>query len=96
MPEINASIFVSALKKRYHNKEVLKDVSFTVPNGTIYALLGSNGAGKTTIIRILTTQIKADGGEIKIKGYDVSRELQKVHEVISLTGQFAAVDETLT
>lgn len=90
------SISVSSLKKSYKNKEVLKDVNFSVPSGTIYALLGSNGAGKTTTIRILTTQIKADSGEIKIEGYDVLKSPQKVHEVISLTGQFSAVDDALT
>lgn len=90
------SISVSSLKKSYQDREVLKDVNFTVPSGTIYALLGSNGAGKTTTIRILTTQIKADGGEIKIEGYDVLKSPQKVHEVISLTGQFSAVDDALT
>lgn len=90
------SICVSALKKSYPDKDVLKGVDFSVPSGTIYALLGSNGAGKTTTIRILTTQIKADGGEIKIEGYDVLKSPQKVHKVISLTGQFSAVDEALT
>lgn len=96
MSKLDFAISVSNLKKRYQNKDVLINVSFSVPIGTIYALLGSNGAGKTTTIRILTTQIKADGGEMKIEGYDVSKQPQKVHEVIRLTGQFSAVDEVLT
>lgn len=92
----NYSITVSALKKSYHDKCILKDVNFSVPSGIIYTLLGSNGAGKTTTIRILTTQIKADDGEVKIEGYDILKNPRKVHEVISLTGQFSIVDESLT
>ena len=88
----NQAILVSNLKKSYDGKEVLKDVSFSVPKGIIYALLGSNGAGKTTTIRILTTQIPADGGKLQIEGYSVSECPQKVRQIISLTGQFSAVD----
>lgn len=96
MPKPTVSISVSGLSKSYPSSTVLNDVSFSVASGSIYALLGSNGAGKTTTIRILTTQIKADSGEMKIEGYDVSKKPHKVHEVISLTGQFSAVDEALT
>ena len=60
----NISISVSKLKKSYQNNEVLKDVSFSVPRGTIYALLGSNGAGKTTIVKILSTLLKPDGEKL--------------------------------
>ena len=99
MEEFKYSICVSALKKKYKDKEVLSNVTFSVPKGTIYTLLGSNGAGKTTTIRILTTQIKADNGTVQIEGYNVfenSQKVHEVHEVISLTGQFSAVDECLT
>ena len=96
MEEVKYSICVSALQKKYKDKEVLSNVTFSVPKGTIYTLLGSNGAGKTTTIRILTTQIKADNGTVQIEGYNVFDNPQKVHEVISLTGQFSAVDECLT
>ncbi len=96
MTKPNISICVSELKKNYQDKEVLKGVNFSVPSGIIYALLGSNGAGKTTTIRILTTQIKSDSGKVNIEGYDILKSPEKVHEVISLTGQFSAVDETLT
>lgn len=96
MEETNYAITVQSLKKHYHDKEVLKGVDFSVQAGSIYALLGSNGAGKTTTIRILTTQIKADYGRIMVEGYDVGKESRSVHEVISLTGQFSAVDESLT
>ena len=90
------SISVSNLKKTYAGRPVLENLTFTVPKGSIYTLLGSNGAGKTTTIRILTTQIPADKGEVEIEGYSVSKNPHKVREVISLTGQFSAVDEALT
>ena len=90
------SITVSGIKKTYADRPVLENLTFTVPKGSIYTLLGSNGAGKTTTIRILTTQIPADKGKVEIEGYSVSKDPHKVREVISLTGQFSAVDEALT
>jgi ABC-2 type transport system ATP-binding protein len=67
-----------------------------VARGSIFALLGSNGAGKTTIVRILTTLLKPDGGTASVSGFDVASQPARVRESISLTGQFAAVDEILT
>nr|WP_191383844.1 ATP-binding cassette domain-containing protein [uncultured Lachnoclostridium sp.] len=96
MERNNVSIFVSSLKKRYKNREVLRDLTFSVPAGTIYALLGSNGAGKTTTVRILTTQLRPDGGTARVRGFDVTRDPAKVHQVISVTGQFSCLDESLT
>lgn len=96
MEEIKTAIFVSELQKSYRDKQVLKNVTFSVPAGTIYTLLGSNGAGKTTTVRILTTQLKADYGTVLIEGYPISENLRKVHQTISVTGQFSAVDECLT
>jgi ABC-2 type transport system ATP-binding protein len=75
---------------------VLKGVDLSVPAGTIFALLGSNGAGKTTAVKILSTLLKPDGGTAIVNGYDVATQPAKVRESISLTGQFAAVDEILT
>ncbi len=89
-------ISVKGLKKSFKTTEVLKDVSFDIQNGEIYALLGSNGAGKTTIIKILSTLLAPDAGSAGICGFDVSRQPEKVRECISLTGQFAAVDGILT
>jgi len=89
-------ISVSSLKKSFKSNHVLKDVSFTIPKGSIFALLGSNGAGKTTAVRILSTLSKPDGGIATICGYDVVRKAENVRECISLTGQYAAVDEVLT
>ena len=96
MTQMKEIITVSNLSKSYQNKKVLKNITFSVPNGMIYALLGSNGAGKTTTVRILTTQIKADSGDIKIGGFDILKERQKIHEIISLTGQFSTVDDALS
>ncbi|WP_347565163.1 ATP-binding cassette domain-containing protein [Candidatus Enterococcus moelleringii] len=75
---------------------MLKDVNFSVPSGTIYALLGSNGAGKTTIVKILSTLLKPDGGKATVNDCDVVIQGDQVREFISLTGQFVAVDEVLT
>lgn len=96
MEEVKTAISVSGLRKCFRDKEVLKGIDFSVSSGRIYALLGSNGAGKTTAIRILTTLLKADSGKVEIAGYDVQKHPRKVHEIISLTGQFSAVDNVLT
>lgn len=89
-------ITVESLKKSFKSNHVLKDVSFTIRKGSIFALLGSNGAGKTTAVKILSTLSRADGGRATICGHDVARQAEKVRECISLTGQYAAVDESLT
>lgn len=90
------AIAVSELNKAYKKNAVLTGVNFTVESGTIFALLGSNGAGKTTIINILTTLTKADAGNATVGGFDVAQSPNKVRQHISLTGQFAAVDDILT
>ncbi|MFT8395342.1 ABC transporter ATP-binding protein [Propionibacterium sp.] len=90
------AIRVRGLEKSYGKVSVLRGVDFEVASGSIFALLGSNGAGKTTIVRILSTLLKADAGAASINGFDVSSQPAQVRESISLTGQFAAVDEILT
>jgi ABC-2 type transport system ATP-binding protein len=90
------AIELAGLTKSYGDNAVLEGVDLTVPAGSIYALLGSNGAGKTTAIKILSTLLKADGGRASVDGHDVSDEPGAVRESISLTGQFAAVDDVLT
>ena len=90
------AIEVRNLAKGYKGVPVLQDVSFTVERGTVFALLGANGSGKTTTINILTTLIGADGGTASVAGFDVAAQGGKVREQISLTGQFAAVDDMLT
>ncbi|WP_152658221.1 ATP-binding cassette domain-containing protein [Oceanobacillus sp. CFH 90083] len=94
MPE--SVISVKNIKKNYGKKTVLNGIQFEVPKGSIFALLGENGAGKTTMVRILSTLIQADGGVATIGGYDTSRESASVKKLISLTGQYAAVDGLLT
>ncbi|TCC33163.1 ABC transporter ATP-binding protein [Kribbella speibonae] len=90
------AIRVQGLEKAYGTKAVLRGVDFDVARGSIFALLGSNGAGKTTTIRILSTLLKADAGAAAVNGFDVATRPADVRESISLTGQFAAVDEILT
>ncbi len=92
----NNSIQVKGLQKSYKKLHVLKGVDFEVEKGKIFALLGSNGAGKTTIIKILTTLLKLDSGTAIVNGFDVTSKPDAVRQSISLTGQFAAVDEILT
>jgi ABC-2 type transport system ATP-binding protein len=93
---LNNSIQVQGLQKSYKKLHVLKGVDFEVEKGSIFALLGSNGAGKTTVVKILTTLLKQDGGTATVNGFDVAAKPDDVRGSISLTGQFAAVDEILT
>jgi ABC-2 type transport system ATP-binding protein len=90
------AIQIAGLTKSYGEHSVLRGVEFDVARGSIFALLGSNGAGKTTIVRILATLLNADAGTATVGGFDVAAQSAKVRESISLTGQFAAVDEVLT
>jgi ABC-2 type transport system ATP-binding protein len=93
---MKAAITVKGLRKSYKKITVLRDVSFRVEKGTIFALLGANGAGKTTAINILTTLLNADSGTAIVDGFDVSTQADKVRNQITLTGQSAAVDDVLT
>ncbi len=95
------AIQVKGLRKSFKGakgatNEVLKGVDLNVEHGSIFALLGSNGAGKTTIIKILATLLAADAGSATIDGFDVASQPELVRREISLTGQFAAVDDILT
>lgn len=95
------TIEVKGLQKSYKGAkgaktEVLRGVDFAVERGEIFALLGSNGAGKTTAIRILSTLLKPDDGGASVCGFDVVKQAGQVRKAISLTGQFAAVDGMLT
>jgi ABC-2 type transport system ATP-binding protein len=90
------AIQVRALEKSFDELQVLREVDFDVERGTIFALLGSNGAGKTTVIRILSTLSRADAGTVTVAGFDVATQAADVRESISLTGQFTAVDDVLT
>jgi ABC-2 type transport system ATP-binding protein len=95
-PTAGPAIRVQGLEKSYGKLEVLRGVDFDVERGSIFALLGSNGAGKTTVVRILATLLKADAGTASVNGFGVSAQPANVRESFSLTGQFAAVDEILS
>lgn len=90
------AIRVQGIEKSFKGLRVLRGVHFDVPPGSIFALLGSNGAGKTTLVRILSTLLRADAGTAMVNGYDAGAEPEGVRGSISLTGQFAAVDDVLT
>ncbi|HEY6890350.1 MAG TPA: ATP-binding cassette domain-containing protein [Solirubrobacter sp.] len=84
------------IEKSYKTVHVLRGVDFEVATGSIFALLGSNGAGKTTLVRILSTLLRPDAGTASVNGFDVAADPLRVRESISLTGEFAAVDEVLS
>ena len=90
------ALHVQGLEKSYKQLRVLRGVDFDVARGSIFALLGSNGAGKTTVVKILSTLLKSDAGTASVNGFDVATQAAEVRESISLTGQFAAVDEILS
>jgi ABC-2 type transport system ATP-binding protein len=89
-------IQIKGVKKAYKDVEVLGGVDLEVEQGGIFALLGSNGAGKTTMIRIMATLLKVDAGSVVINGFDIEKNPGDIRGFISLTGQFAAIDEILT
>ena len=90
------AIEIAGLRKSFGNHEVLSGIDLKVSSGSIFALLGPNGAGKTTLINILSTLVFPDEGSVRVGGYDVVTEEAGVKRSISLTGQYAAVDEILT
>lgn len=92
----NNIIKIHNVMKAYKDVEVLRGVDLEVEEGGIFALLGSNGAGKTTMIRIMVTLLKADAGSVVINGFEVEKNPREIRDLISLTGQFAAIDEVLT
>ncbi|MCB1170398.1 MAG: ATP-binding cassette domain-containing protein [Leptospiraceae bacterium] len=93
---MNYAIETSGLKKRYGDHWALKGIDLAVKPGSVYGLLGPNGAGKTTTVGILTTLLKPDDGEARVMGFDVRSQAAEVRSRISLTGQYASVDEDLT
>ncbi|SEG42421.1 ABC-2 type transport system ATP-binding protein [Thermomonospora echinospora] len=94
------AIAANGLRKSYRDKDgdkvVLDGIDLAVPEGTIFSLLGPNGAGKTTTVQILSTLIRADGGQVQIAGYDLNRQADDVRGMIGVTGQYSAVDKLLT
>jgi ABC-2 type transport system ATP-binding protein len=96
MTQSSAAITARGIHKSFGDQVALDDAELEVAEGTIFALLGPNGAGKTTLVKILSTLLKADAGTAAVAGFDVATHPAKVRESISLTGQFAAVDEILS
>lgn len=90
------AIGVRGIEKSFAGVPVLRGVDLDIARGSIVALLGSNGAGKTTLVRILSTLLRPDSGTATVAGFDVTTQPHQVRQVISLTGQFAAVDGVLT
>ncbi|MEV0724920.1 ATP-binding cassette domain-containing protein [Micromonospora purpureochromogenes] len=90
------AIEASGLRKSYGDVQVLKGVDITVPRGSVFALLGPNGSGKTTSVRILSTLTSLDAGRARVAGFDVVKERRKVRRAITLTGQYAAIDKNQT
>ena len=90
------TVNAAGLSKAYGQKKVLDEVDLAVPAGQIFALLGPNGAGKTTLIRILATLLRPDAGTATVAGHDLLADPVGVRRAISLTGQYAAVDDMLT
>lgn len=95
-PSKEIAIEVTKLHKRFGDFTAVHDVSFSVPKGSIVALLGPNGAGKTTTVNMLCTLLKPDGGSATVAGHDIASDAPGVRRAIMLTGQFAALDESLT
>jgi ABC-2 type transport system ATP-binding protein len=95
-PAPGAAVDARGLHKTYGKVTVLDGVDLLVERGSVFALLGPNGAGKTTIVRILATLTAPDAGRARVAGHDVTAERGRVRRAISLTGQFAAVDEKQT
>ncbi|EHR52456.1 daunorubicin resistance ABC transporter ATP-binding subunit [Saccharomonospora marina XMU15] len=90
------AIAVSGLRKAFGDKVVLDGIDLTVAQGTIFSLLGANGAGKTTMVKILSTLLAATGGHAEVAGHDVASDPDSVRAAIGVTGQFSAVDNLLT
>jgi ABC-2 type transport system ATP-binding protein len=90
------TIEIDELTKSFGELRVLTGLDLAVEEGSVFALLGPNGAGKTTTVRILSTLLKADSGDVRVAGFDVARDPDDVRRALSLTGQYAAVDEVLT
>jgi ABC-2 type transport system ATP-binding protein len=90
------AISLTGVRKSFGETVVLDGVDLAVEQGTVFALLGPNGSGKTTIVRILSTLIAADAGELRVAGHDVRADARGVRAAIGVTGQFSAVDDLLT
>ncbi|MEU7175925.1 ATP-binding cassette domain-containing protein [Micromonospora tulbaghiae] len=96
MTDDTTAVLADGIRKTYGRTTALDGFDLAVPAGTVYGVLGPNGAGKTTAVRILTTLLRFDAGRARVAGYDVASDPDRVRTAISLTGQYAAVDEVLS
>jgi daunorubicin resistance ABC transporter ATP-binding subunit len=96
MSDSGNAIEACALTKRFGDFTAVAELDLLVPEGSVVSLLGPNGAGKTTMVRMLATLLRPDGGSARVGGHDVVSEADRVRSIISLTGQFAALDKNLT
>lgn len=94
--ELDLAIETKGLKKSFGDTRAVDGVDLRIPRGSVYGLLGPNGAGKTTTIRILTTLLRPDAGTATVLGHDVVKDAAEVRAKVSLTGQYASIDEDLT
>ncbi len=90
------AIVAEELRRTFGDVVAVDNISLAVPRGTVLGLLGVNGAGKTTMVRMLATVLKPDSGRATVQGFDVINQAQDVRRSIGLAGQNAAVDENLT
>ncbi|WOI58899.1 ATP-binding cassette domain-containing protein [Streptomyces fradiae] len=95
-PLSGPAIEAAGLVKTFGGDRAVDGVDLTVRAGTVYGVLGPNGAGKTTTVKMLATLLRPDGGQARIFGHDVVREADTVRGLVSLTGQYASLDEDLT
>lgn len=96
MEQAKTMVSITNLHKSFGHTAVLGGIDLTIKAGEIFCLLGANGAGKTTLVNILSTLLKADSGSVQVGGFALPREAKNVRAIISLTGQYAAVDGFLT
>jgi len=95
-PARDLAVETCGLTKLFGRTRALDDVELAIPRGSVYGVLGPNGAGKTTLVRILATLLRPDAGSARVLGHDVVRDGAEVRRRVSLTAQFASVDEDLT
>ncbi|WP_019816336.1 daunorubicin/doxorubicin resistance ABC transporter ATP-binding protein DrrA [Saccharomonospora saliphila] len=95
-PQTDLAIASSGLIKNFGRTQAVRGIDLEVPAGVVYGVLGPNGAGKTTAVRMLSTLLRPDGGEATVFGHDIVREAAAVRARVSLTGQYASIDEDLT
>jgi len=93
---ISSALSATSLCKSFGDNLVLDGIDLDIDEGTVFSLLGPNGAGKTTAVRIFSTLLQPDGGQVRIGGFDLARQPDKVRSIIGVTGQFSAVDNLLT